>query len=864
VRAPAVAARLEVFAILSAIALALVRIAGQQEGPFDLAATEHGGRVEWVTAEVYPHAAAINLIAGTSRYPSWYANVNGADIHHELVFSFFSRLSALVARVQINPMTADNNDRPKDVEIWTSTQSSTTGFAKAGGATLKNEDALQSIDFPPVEAKYVSVRILNTYAPRASSEPGEFNVAASRLKILEGTRAGYTSILARSPELASLLKGVMPGASAPAAPAAAPPSAAPACEVPPAQATAAKSTYARSRNVLVIANNPHDYKTFVWKYAVNDTTDMQERVAIDGVTFSWVTLVGFAPAQLVAEPKVDTVVLAQACAFNEDVPAAYKQALLAWVAAGHKLIIQDSDLCAGNDVPTYPFMPFPFATVNPGAAGAAGVADILENSTLASSNSREPAFVDVQSWMSGQNDLGDSNVVVEYDAHWCGAMWAKNKLGKNGFALAYAHHGKGLLIYDGVDSDQYTIPSYRQMQRHELLQPFDPDGLSCSQPLGGFVISTKPDVKSQPMAAGHTYTYPLAVLGNFGYSGRVSLEAGLMPADPAIKIALDRTAVDLTKVDEATASLTVTASPTASLTSKVVAVRGKDAAGKSNVLCLPLPERTTGGLTITSGLEEKPRKTLEIILDASGSMKLPLGKKTRWAVAQEVLADVVAKLPADYQVGLRTYGHREASTSPQTCTDTELIVPVGPLDRASLLGAARQLKPRGETPLVYSALQTPGDLSGSTGAIVVLITDGEESCKGDFAAAAKTLKESGIDIRLSIVGFTLTNVKAQGDLKGLAQSTGGRYYSAQNGGQLSRALLLAAVDQVPYRVLDAKGTEVTQGVAGLDGKHELAPGDYTVVITAGDESLKVPVSLALRQDVALRVVIKDDKLAVQP
>jgi len=365
------------------------------------------------------------------------------------------------------------------------------------------------------------------------------------------------------------------------------------------------------------------------------------------------------------------------------------------------------------------------------------------------------------------------------------------------------------------------------------------------------------------MAAGHTYTYPLSVLGNFGYTGTIALDAALTSPDPAITVRLDRATADLTKVDEATASVTVTASPAASLTSKVVAVRGKDAAGKMNVLCLELPERTTGGLTITSGLEDKPRKTLEIILDASGSMKLPLGKKTRWATAQEVLADVVAKLPADYQVGLRTYGHREASTSPQSCTDTELVVPVGPLDSAGLLAAARQLRPRGETPLVYSALQTPSDLNGSAGAIVVLITDGEESCKGDFAAAAKTLKDSGVDVRLNIVGFTLSNVKAQADLKGLAQSTGGRYYSAQNGAQLSRALLLAAVDQVPYRVLDAKGIEIVRGVAGLDGKHELAPGSYTVVLTAGDESLKVPVSLALRQDVALRVVIKDDRLAVE-
>ena len=117
------------------------------------------------------------------------------------------------------------------------------------------------------------------------------------------------------------------------------------------------------------------------------------------------------------------------------------------------------------------------------------------------------------------------------------------------------------MMYDGVDSDQATNPSYRQLQIRELMQPFDADYLPCSQPLGGFIISTKADQKSQPMAAGHTYTYPLSILGNFGYTGKVALEAGVTPADPAISVKLDRASVDLTKVDEASAALTVTTSP---------------------------------------------------------------------------------------------------------------------------------------------------------------------------------------------------------------------------------------------------------------------------------------------------------------
>jgi hypothetical protein len=165
-------------------------------------------------------------------------------------------------------VTPQADDRPKDVEVWTSAQSATDGFVKAGGATLKPDDALQSIVFPPVEAKYVSVRILNAYAALPGGEVGGHSIGASRLKILEGTRGGYTSLLARNPELASVLKGVMPGAPPPAtlSAAATPPAAT--CEAPSADTSAKKpSTYAQSRNVLLVANQPTAFQTFGWKTA---------------------------------------------------------------------------------------------------------------------------------------------------------------------------------------------------------------------------------------------------------------------------------------------------------------------------------------------------------------------------------------------------------------------------------------------------------------------------------------------------------------------------------------------------------------------------------------------------------------------
>jgi hypothetical protein len=505
--------------------------------------------------------------------------------------------------------------------------------------------------------------------------------------------------------------------------------------------------------------------------------------------------------------------------------------------------------------------------VNPGAAGAKGVAHLLESSSLISNDRESPSFVNIEAWVqetdgNGQ-EIGDSNLIVKWDPHWCGAVFARNAAQKNGFLLAYAKYGRGLIIYDGADYDQVNSPDYEKYLINILAQPFDPDNLPCSQPLGDFVLTTDTGLKTQHMAAGSSYTYPLTVYSNNAYTGSVTINASVAPADPTVSVNVEPATVELGEL--ATASVTVTTTAATPAMSHIVALRGVDTAGKSNVLCLNLPERQSGSVQVLSGLRQdrKPPKNIEIILDASGSMKAMLGGKSRWAVAQDVLKEVAAKLPEDFSVGLRAYGHTLSSKDPNTCTDTALVLPVVPLNTDQLLALAQGLAPRGETPLVYSILQTPADLQGVGGGTVILITDGEESCKGDFAVAEETLKASGLNLVLNIVGFTLDNAPAEALLTGLAESTGGHYYGAANGEALARAIMLAAVDRLAYRILDAAGTEVAMGEAGNTGPHELAAGDFTLVITAAGEELRTPVKIEVGKDIVLKALIKSGQLVVE-
>jgi hypothetical protein len=280
-------------------------------------------------------------------------------------------------------------------------------------------------------------------------------------------------------------------------------------------------------------------------------------------------------------------------------------------------------------------------------------------------------------------------------------------------------------------------------------------------------------------------------------------------------------------------------------------------------------EIKTGGLQIA--VETDPGKAvaarnLEIILDCSGSMRSPLGKSTRIGTARQVLRDVLAKIPDDFNVGLRVYAHRYSWKDMQhSCTDTELLLPIRKLDRQRILSTVDNLKPRGDTPLVYSVRQTPADLKAVGGGSVIVITDGQETCHGDPVKAAEELKAAAIPVTLNIVGFTLKG-KEKEDVERLmspfAEATGGHYYYAEDGEALARALSTAALNKFPYEVFNSSGQQVATGQAGPLSE-ELQPGDYKVVVHAGDQELTEKVTVKAEIDTVLKVVRKGKQFVLE-
>ena len=212
--------------------------------------------------------------------------------------------------------------------------------------------------------------------------------------------------------------------------------------------------------------------------------------------------------------------------------------------------------------------------------------------------------------------------------------------------------------------------------------------------------------------------------------------------------------------------------------------------------------------------------------------------------------------------GSSTYDCVGSSKPAETCTDTELIVPLAKLDRERIGSVASGLKPRGETPLVLSTLATIEDLQIAKGGTVILVTDGEESCKGDLKAAAATLKESGLDVTLNIVGFTLTGQAVKGQLTTLAGSTGGRYFGASSGNELANAIRLAALPRMPFDLLDATGRVVLTGNTGEPGR-ELPNGDYRIRVKSPGGLLEDKLTIAPNRLTTVSFAFEGDKLVIR-
>ena len=195
-------------------------------------------------------------------------------------------------------------------------------------------------------------------------------------------------------------------------------------------------------------------------------------------------------------------------------------------------------------------------------------------------------------------------------------------------------------------------------------------------------------------------------------------------------------------------------------------------------------------------------KDAMLVFDASGSMA-SMGYNgldvPRIFEARDALRATLPQVAPFRRLGLLIYGPGPNDA----CSNVDLRFEPIPDAAAPILAEVDRIQPEGDTPLttavdkaaeVFLKQERPG--------VVVLVTDGRETCGGAPCALAEDLVESGGDLTVHVIGFKIRGenfdpkhfgtggFEKGGEIKArcLADMTGGIYVSAEDTGELIDAL----------------------------------------------------------------------------
>tara|TARA_R110001592_G_scaffold363371_1_gene685750 strand:+ start:389109 stop:391319 length:2211 start_codon:yes stop_codon:yes gene_type:complete len=258
-------------------------------------------------------------------------------------------------------------------------------------------------------------------------------------------------------------------------------------------------------------------------------------------------------------------------------------------------------------------------------------------------------------------------------------------------------------------------------------------------------------------------------------------------------------------------------------------------AGSQQIPAMPAPATEPMVLEMDVNVAEEVTLpvAVEIILDVSGSMAGRLQGIPKMTLARQALSEALLGLESTaFAVGFRAYGfdHSVAKTAEASCPNTVLLNPVARNQIPGIRTQVGGLIPYGYTPLAKSLELAGEDLLAveSDKQMIILLTDGEESCGGDPESVAANLRRRGIDVEVHIVGFDLTAEEAT-VMKDVAVAGGGAYYDAHNVAELSSAL--SQVIEVTANKVDPDWLRTISPVIGGKTPSEavlLAPGTYTL------------------------------------
>ena len=206
-------------------------------------------------------------------------------------------------------------------------------------------------------------------------------------------------------------------------------------------------------------------------------------------------------------------------------------------------------------------------------------------------------------------------------------------------------------------------------------------------------------------------------------------------------------------------------------------------------------------------IADENQKMVELILDASGSMNGKLSNgELKISAAKNAVEQLLKNLPENMLLAFRAYGH-QSPRKEHNCEDTQLLVNFDVVSniRTEAIKQSQNLKAQGYTPITYvlklASRDFPADFNGEK--VIILVSDGKETCEGDPCVLAASLKKSGASIVIHTIGFGVDSA-TKGQLECIANVTGGKYFPASNTRELID-VLTAAVETKAEKEVKKQG-----------------------------------------------------------
>jgi Mg-chelatase subunit ChlD len=200
----------------------------------------------------------------------------------------------------------------------------------------------------------------------------------------------------------------------------------------------------------------------------------------------------------------------------------------------------------------------------------------------------------------------------------------------------------------------------------------------------------------------------------------------------------------------------------------------------------PPPAATTSATTPKPGScvpQRRPDDAPEVVMvvDGSGSMGEPMdGAGSRLDAAKRSIGQFVDGLPNDVDVALIEFG---------ACTRINRDNFYSPPQRPELKQRVNGLRPMAGTPLGLSVERAGRIISSVRPGIIVVVSDGNDTCGGDPCAAARAIAASKPNVRINVIDIGGEPVDAA---QCMAQSTGGHVYHPGSAPEMEKAIRQAS------------------------------------------------------------------------